>query len=604
MHRRDRYAVLTFGAIGAALAALWIQVRVAGWQLVGDNAVITMRAGDVLHPGSPVLGMPSAFNAWAPGVDPFHPGPLVFWIFAPFVESLGPSVPTVLAATWLMALASTGIAIWAGGRRLGPHGALGAGVTAFALVPFAQDVWQPLNPVLVLLPALAVCFLTWCIAEGDGAAWPLLAGVSSLTVQADLAYLPSSLGLVALALWWSWRHRKRARAQGCPHHLTRRQFAATAMVVAVVWALPVGEAVVNGGGNVAEMLAAARADVPMAGLDRILLSAAPLGVAVALLGLPALIGWRAALPGRRTLAVTAGVGVVAAIGGQGNTPAAAGVHGLYRLPLYATTAFAVFALVVLAVDGFAVRGHSQAVNWARRGAIVVLVAVGLEAMLTASVDTEWLSEAFPAVQPLAQHTIDELPAGQFELRAVGNGKTVALGYALALVLERDGFDLRVQPPIAKYLGARRLVTGTEQGTLVVTMGGEGAPTGAPALVAQWRSDAAGGHEVASTLGDAARAVRAEPVEFDASASAHQVGSAVAGTGADPAWVVGLDDEGLETTGRRLLDDPRRVVDLSDESIVALLRAGVLPLPSEVSADALEQLERSLVMSVWLYRAER
>jgi hypothetical protein len=100
-----------------------------------------------------------------------------------------------------------------------------------------SDVW---NPAAGLLPFTLLIFLAWSIACGDVRLLPLAALVGSFAVQCHLAYLPPSLGLLAVSLAGLVATRTRP---------SRRALVVTGAVLLVCWSGPLLDELVHRPGN-------------------------------------------------------------------------------------------------------------------------------------------------------------------------------------------------------------------------------------------------------------------------------------------------------------------------------------------------------------------
>lgn len=263
---------VTIGLIVAdalALATIAWHASSSRWRMIGDPAVTTLRGRDVLSGDTPLLGMPSGFSGWSSAADPFHPAPVPLWVLAP-TKVFGAGEGVVLVIGWLLLVASTVVVAAAARRVAGWWAAAGAVSIAVALqaAVLFSPLWSTIPPVLALVPALALCFVTWVVADGKTAWWPALVLIGAMVAGADLAYATVVIPLVVLAAARTIRDERSARSRGAPSTISRRTAVLTAVAVVVTCALPVIEAVANGGGNVSELLAAAGARVPAAGFDR------------------------------------------------------------------------------------------------------------------------------------------------------------------------------------------------------------------------------------------------------------------------------------------------------------------------------------------------
>ena len=183
----------------------------SGWVPFGDEAALGVRADDVFSPRSPLLGMPA--SSVLPGDLPNHPGPLLYWWYAPFVEVAGIAVGLTLGAALLGALTATAIVLMTF-QRAGLPAAVGSAVLVVVLVASlfgAAPIVSPLNADVVLLPLLFVCFLAWWIADGERRLVPVAIVVASLVAQAYLPYLPVAAGALLVSAGFLLHDRRRHR---------------------------------------------------------------------------------------------------------------------------------------------------------------------------------------------------------------------------------------------------------------------------------------------------------------------------------------------------------------------------------------------------------
>lgn len=580
--------------IGASMAVLWARVGRSNWQLVGDEAVVVLRSTDVIGPNSPLLGMPSAVASWTTDADPFHPGPSVFWVLTPFTAVLGPTVHAALAGTWTLAIVAVAVVLRTTARLLGPAASVAAAGFVVVILIVTPDVWRPLNPVMVALPALALCFVTWSVVCGRGLSWPLAAALASLVLQADLAYLPLTVVLVAFAVVVTGARWVRSRSEGSPPPLTRRQLISTAAVVAVMWALPLVESV-GLRGNYYEMLKAASSGVSTVGLgDAVGASWHVVGAAV-LIAVVLAYGRRSLSSSARWLGATALALAFSAVVTSAATPAATGLTDPnYQLPVRVAAVFVIFSAMVLVLALVPWRFVSRPMVGVIVG-ILLLCTVGrtLGWAFTKPVNNGWLSGVFDSIPSLSDQLNDELSHGPYELRPLGGPESVGLTLGLARAMEADGIAVHTERGLARYTGARRLRDGGEDGVLYLTFHDE-APRRTAELVGQWRRPEGGGADSASGGFDPSSMTLAGPP--------YGIGSVVAGTGRDLDAVVGLDEVGLMETAAALLDEPELRQKLSDRALVDLARRGFLSGADPVQTSTDPLLSAVDVVSIWLDRS--
>ncbi len=231
-----------------------IRAVAADWYPVSDQALIAVRARDVLTADHPLLGT-AASAALGEGVLTNHPGPLIFDVVALPVRLFGAGAGLVVGIAALN-LGAGLVAIVAAYRRGGRGGAVAVTGGMCALVWSAGNavLVDPYNPTACMVPFLAVLVLAWSAATGDRWALPWLLALATFCVQTNLAYLvtvvPIVIGSLALYVWLR-------RDQHAGRDLLWRG----APVLLVLWAQPILEQLLHvTDGNVARL---ARASVEL-----------------------------------------------------------------------------------------------------------------------------------------------------------------------------------------------------------------------------------------------------------------------------------------------------------------------------------------------------
>jgi hypothetical protein len=267
-------------AVGLALVVVApfvvavFQARADGWYPVADNATMLNVARQVFTEHTPLVGEVSSATRY--GVLAFHPSPLVYYVLAPFVEAFGNITGMLLGAafTSVAALLLTGYVVL---RTAGPLAAAWAWVAALVMcwsVGGTAFVYPPFKTTAALL--VIVLFLHTCAAlvAGRGTLLPLWVLAGSYPAAATMRYLlpVAAVGgtTVLIVLVQRWRRAgldpvSRASLRGrIDDVLTfgpagRRSLWLAAGVAVVGWWAPVYEAVIHGGGNVAELIEGSRA---------------------------------------------------------------------------------------------------------------------------------------------------------------------------------------------------------------------------------------------------------------------------------------------------------------------------------------------------------
>lgn len=228
---------------------------------IGDNGLLEIRSHDVLTRHHPLLGTWSSASV-ASGRNVNHPGPLLFDAVALPVKVLGGGAGLPVGVA-LVNIAAVLLAAVAGYRLAGRFGLLAALATASGLAwslgsELLIDVWQPH---VLVLPCFAFVLLAASAVAGDDMSLPVAAGVGSFLVQTHLSYVVIVPVLLLLALG-SVVVRDRlgvgrpvASSAELRSGQVRRVLVWTGVVVAVAWAQPIAEQLVNGrDGNLARLV--------------------------------------------------------------------------------------------------------------------------------------------------------------------------------------------------------------------------------------------------------------------------------------------------------------------------------------------------------------
>jgi hypothetical protein len=231
-----------------------------GWYPIADEALIAIGGRDVLTGHHRLLG--TAASVSFEGVLANHPGPLIFDAVALPVRLFG-SGPGLAVGIAALNLGAGSVAIVAAARQAGRAAAVATTVGLCLLVWSAGNgvLVDPYNPTASMLPFFAVLVLAWATVNGDRWALAWLVGFGTFCVQANLAYVVTTVPIVVGALGvFLWRRR----AQGAVRDVLVRCLP----VGALLWAQPILEQVTNGrDGNLARLARNANNLVEPLGLD-------------------------------------------------------------------------------------------------------------------------------------------------------------------------------------------------------------------------------------------------------------------------------------------------------------------------------------------------
>ncbi len=182
-------------AAAAALPALIAAASVVGsrWNPSGDWALEYLRVSDVAGEHTPLVG---AWSRW--GFN--HPGPLLFWMLAPF-EALFGTTGVLFGAAAINAAATAG-AVAVASRRGGVLLATLVSLISIVLVgslglSHLVDIWNPSVPVMVFwLFGIAL----WSASLGDTPMWLVVVAAGTFCMQTHIGYVPLVAGLVLLVI--------------------------------------------------------------------------------------------------------------------------------------------------------------------------------------------------------------------------------------------------------------------------------------------------------------------------------------------------------------------------------------------------------------------
>lgn len=311
-------------------------------------------------------------------------------------------------------------------------------------------------------------------------------------------------------------------------------------------------------------------------------------------------------PARRPAAAVGLVALLAAAASQGLTPAAAGIKGLYELPISVAAAFVAFAIGLMAWDALAAR---RAVR--RQGppnlvprfvGFGIVGVVLLSALGAAGRDARdiYLQDEAASLHDVARQTDEAVPDGTYRWEPLGGPDATALAHGLALDLLDRGIELRVEPSLGGYYGSHRVARHEHGGTLVLTIGDGAAPVADAQLVARARGRGGATPEDARQTADWVRTARPA---FEPWVKSFNVGTIMAGLGADADWRRSTelpDDLDHLDLGDEVLDDQSKVADLPQGVLVELAVQGLVDradAPPEV-AEAIDRLGESRTISIW------
>jgi len=251
--RRNAWTLADLAVVACVVAwsvpviASVVRAVATDWYPVDDQALTAIGARDVLTEHHRWFG--TAASVSLTGVLASHPGPLQFDLVALPVRLFGSGIGLAVGVATVNFGAGL-VSIIAAARQAGRRAAVATTVGLCLLVWSAGNevLIDPYNPTASMVPFFAVLVLAWATLNGDRWALPWLVGWASFCVQTNLAYVVTTLPIVAGAIgihFWRFRHRRGGR----------RILLLCGLVGVLLWLQPLLEQVAGGrDGNMARLL--------------------------------------------------------------------------------------------------------------------------------------------------------------------------------------------------------------------------------------------------------------------------------------------------------------------------------------------------------------
>lgn len=180
-----------------------------------------------------------------------HPGPLYFYLLAPFYALSGEKTAGLDAGAAAIAMGSLALIAAVLFRRRASLAVLAAGSVALLAWRAAEATASPWNPHVPLLPMAALVLAAANVTAGRAWLLPAVALLASLAGQAHVAMLPCALALAAVPFV---RAVAGAVVRGHDRLLWRSSLLATLVALLAAWALPLYEQVTGAPrGNISEL---------------------------------------------------------------------------------------------------------------------------------------------------------------------------------------------------------------------------------------------------------------------------------------------------------------------------------------------------------------
>ncbi|NNG41189.1 hypothetical protein HJ588_18165 [Flexivirga sp. ID2601S] len=176
-------------AVLAPMVIAYVRLVVGGWTPQGDEGLLAAKVHDVFSAHPPTMGMRSTTGVTDPALAAHQPGPMQFYLMAPFNVLVGERPAGILLGSLAIVAASALGCLWVA-RRIGGTPLLlimtGAAVCMQGLLGIGGVV-RPLNPYPAAFPALLMLLCAWALlARRPTPAW-LYVVAASYVAQANLA---------------------------------------------------------------------------------------------------------------------------------------------------------------------------------------------------------------------------------------------------------------------------------------------------------------------------------------------------------------------------------------------------------------------------------
>lgn len=499
-------ALAALAALPLVLAAVLLLWR--PWAPTLDMAMTELRVRDVGGRHTPLIGLPGRIGDFPDQGS--HPGPLSFYLVAPFYRLAGASAWGMQLGSVVVNAAAIAGTVAIGARLAGRRGAVVlAAICAVAVRGYGLNVlthpWNPYVPVLIWLLVLVAA---WAVLAGDHSMAVVVAVGASVAAQTHVPYLLNGIAVCALVfvvLVWRWRF-------GGPDAGAGRPLLVAVGVGSVLWLPPVVDQLVRDPGNIRRLLrhfaTEPPADEPVIALgdavrvffrhlDAIEVAGSLVVRQAAFVhrsGLPGGSGWGGAVVfalwlaaaavawrrrHRRLNALNAVVAVALAVGAFSISRIFGKVWFYLTLWLWAATLLMVLSIAWAAALELAARRERRAVAFgvwpaAAVGAAATIASLGAAFVL--EVPEPQLSDGLRAVLPATIDAIDDGvgdavgPDGRYVVFWQDAAYNGSQGYGLVNELDKRGYQVFVQPAWRVPVTPQRVVSGPYDAEIHIVSG--------------------------------------------------------------------------------------------------------------------------------------
>jgi hypothetical protein len=406
-----------------------------------------------------------------------HPGPVLFYLFAPLYWLSGRRSRSLFLSAWLLNLGCAIAVVAVIRHRLGEGAAraVAALLALFLLATKFQALINPWNPSLLGIPFLLLVVLGADAGGGSTASLIGAAAVATYLVQTHVGMLPVVGVTLALAVaGWAVSQTRSPDAMD-PHH-RRRVLVVGAVILGVLWAGPVVDQFTGSPGNAGKIVRFFRSpsgetrshslgDAGVAVAKAATRPFAGLGVEhhpVATLAGAGILSGLVAVAVRRRSPFAARLGALGALNVAVAVVATTRVVGALEPYLFDWTPALLFPpAAAVGLAGLDAARHLARCRPPARRVLGVVAPVGAAAVIavgalfvgattdSATVSFEDSTAAAPAARLIEDHVGHDRKR-VFQIHVVDGTFQTA---SLLLLLERDGYRFRMTPPYGLYTGS-------------------------------------------------------------------------------------------------------------------------------------------------------
>lgn len=223
-------------------------LRQPRWYPLLDMAMTELRVRDVGTADTPLIGLPGRIEAL--GERGSHPGPLSFWVLAPFYRLFGSTAWAMQAAAAALNVVAVGVALWIAHRRGGMRMALGLSAVLVLLMRLygPEKLTEAWNPYVPMLWWIVFLLAVWSVLCDDIPMLPIAVFAGTLGAQTHIPYtvLVGGVGAVAATVLIASVVRRMDPAM---RRRVVRCGAGSLGLFVVLWIAPVFDQVTNDPGN-------------------------------------------------------------------------------------------------------------------------------------------------------------------------------------------------------------------------------------------------------------------------------------------------------------------------------------------------------------------